>query len=169
MCGIFGVLSLSKEINTKYLNSLSFNLFKLSESRGKDACGIFSINESKIPIIKSNTKVTNLVKTDTFNKFMNLNLQNRINEELYCVMGHSRMVTSGSSYNINNNQPIIKDNLLFLHNGIITNENTLTNQLKKKQHKRKYEVDTEIYAILVYDFIRKGFSFLDACKKSFKA
>ena len=63
---------------------------------------------------------------------MGSNIKNRIIEDLYCVMGHSRMVTSGSSYNINNNQPIIKDDLLFIHNGIITNENTLTTQLKKK-------------------------------------
>ena len=64
MCGIFGVLSLSK-INTKYLNSLSLNLFKLSES-GKDACGIFSIHKLRVPVIKSNTKVTNLIKTNNF-------------------------------------------------------------------------------------------------------
>ena len=127
----FGVLSLSKEINTKYLNSLSLNLFKLSESRGKDACGIFSIHKLRVPVIKSNTKVTNLVKTNNFYNFMESNIKNRIIEDLYCGDGTARMVTSGSSYNINNNQPIIKDDLLFLHNGIITNENTLTTQLKK--------------------------------------
>ena len=107
MCGIFGVLSLSQQINEKKLNSLSLKLFRLSESRGKDACGIFSVHKLKIPIIKSNTKVSNLVKTKIFNNFMNFNLKNRIDEDLYCVMGHSRMVTSGSSYD-SNNQPIIK-------------------------------------------------------------
>ena len=128
---------------------------------------VFSVHKLKIPIIKSNTKVSNLVKTKIFNNFMNFNLKNRIDEDLYCVMGHSRMVTSGSSYDSNNNQPIIKKDLLILHNGIITNEDILTNTLQRKNCERKFKVDTEVYSILVDDYMRQGFSFLNACIKSF--
>ena len=77
------------------------------QSQGQGCMRIFSIHKLRVPVIKSNTKVTNLVKTTTFIILWD-QVKNRIIEDLYCVMGHSRMVTSGSSYNINNNQPIIK-------------------------------------------------------------
>ena len=165
MCGIFGVLSISNKI--KSLNSLSEDLFRLSESRGKDACGIFSIQKTDIPIIKSNTRVKNLLKTGMFKNFLDTNIKNSLNDNLYCVLGHSRMVTSGSSYNINDNQPVLKNDLLLLHNGIITNEAKLSYELKKSNLKRNYKVDTEVYGIIVEKFLKEGFSFIDACRSAF--
>ena len=57
-------------------------------------------------------------------------------------MGHARMVTNGSAESHENNQPVILDGIVCIHNGIIVNDEQLWAAHPDLQ--RKYEVDTEV-------------------------
>ena len=58
------------------------------------------------------------------------------------VFGHSRLVTNGSQLDDTNNQPIIKDGIVSVHNGIITNVDDLWKENQKLS--RSYDIDTDI-------------------------
>ena len=64
-------------------------------------------------------------------------------------MGHSRLITNGLS----DNQPVIKNNIAVIHNGIIVNHDNLWPELDEK---RAYEIDTEIINALVIDCLKKS-------------
>ena len=51
------------------------------------------------------------------------------------------MVTNGTQYNPNNNQPVAKKNIALVHNGIIVNESELWDHLQDVS--REYDVDSE--------------------------
>ena len=65
-------------------------------------------------------------------------------------MGHSRLVTNGSQINNHNNQPVIKDNLIGIHNGIIVNNNNLWKE--NKDLVREFQIDTEILLSMVSNY-----------------
>ena len=45
----------------------------------------------------------------------------------FLVLGHSRLQTNGQSEINTNNQPVVKDGAVGIHNGIIVNDNDLWN------------------------------------------
>jgi len=55
------------------------------------------------------------------------------------AFGHSRLITNGCS----DNQPVVRGNVLALHNGIVVNHEDLWQKIGKK---RRLEIDTEIIA-----------------------
>lgn len=151
MCGIFGVIaSRSADLDSKELNNLLKRVAKYSETRGKDSSGICIGNDQagSYHLLKASGPVTNIFK-DSFYK-ENLNkLKNAYDqkESDFVVFGHSRLVTNGSQLNSYNNQPVHKDNILTIHNGIITNEKDLWS--KNNELQREYEIDTEILPTLL--------------------
>ncbi len=63
------------------------------------------------------------------------------------------METNGSFHFAYNNQPIIKDECVMVHNGIVVNDSQLWK--KYPAYKRKYDVDTEILNTLLSKEIKK--------------
>ncbi len=70
------------------------------------------------------------------------------------LIGHSRLVTNGAQERNDNNQPVIADGMVAVHNGIITNDAELWRRYPEL--KREYEVDTEVLLRLVGKFRRDG-------------
>ena len=135
ICGIFGIISTKNSFDINKLNILAKNALQ----RGKDASGLIISNESSLEIIKSNLQITNLLKKA---KIFNPNF----------VFGHSRLVTNG----IDDNQPIEKNGIFVLHNGIITNSDSLW----RGNRKRNLEIDTEIIPTILSESLCKKMSFL---------
>ncbi|MDD3002709.1 MAG: hypothetical protein PHD49_03680 [Candidatus Shapirobacteria bacterium] len=156
MCGIFGIIKKNDSIESKQLDSITRLLFKLSESRGKDASGLAVVFDKNIKIIKSPIKASNLIKTEEYKKLF-------LDKPIFALLGHSRMETNGSFFNNNNNQPIIKNNIVTIHNGIIVNDDNLWK--KNKDLKRIYNVDTEIINSLLSKYLKKGNSVQESIKK----
>ena len=48
-----------------------------------------------------------------------------INRNLKLAFGHARLVTNGSQLNDSNNQPVVKDDIICIHNGIVVNADDL--------------------------------------------
>jgi len=65
------------------------------------------------------------------------------------AMGHSRLITNGLA----DNQPVYRDSVCLIHNGIIVNHEDLW---EKTQKKRKQEIDTEIIAAIIAEDIENG-------------
>ena len=155
MCGIFGVIA--KEdcgIDNKILSKILYHLGEESESRGKDSSGLSILNNVKkeLNIFKGPLPASELIK--------NTNLKNSISQAFrdenigIMAFGHSRLVTNGSQLNTDNNQPVIKDNLVGVHNGIIVNHQYLWE--KYKNLKKQYEIDTEVLLSIIAHKIRQN-------------
>tara|TARA_B100000900_G_scaffold370996_1_gene349898 strand:- start:10758 stop:12776 length:2019 start_codon:yes stop_codon:yes gene_type:complete len=143
MCGIFGIsIKANNQINSDKLKKLTKNFIKLSERRGKDASGFVTIHKNKINILKSPNAASNLMREKKFAEILNNAICSYKNGSNFVVCGHTRMVTSGTEYNNNNNQPVIKSDNLLIHNGIIVNESDIYR--KNKSIKKEYEVDSEV-------------------------
>ena len=79
-------------------------------------------------------------------------------------MGHSRLVTNGSQLNDLNNQPVVKDGIIGIHNGIIVNENELWSRHPEIQ--RTSEIDTEVMLALIRKYIRDDWDVATAVSKT---
>tara|TARA_B100001758_G_scaffold239331_1_gene243539 strand:+ start:1106 stop:3136 length:2031 start_codon:yes stop_codon:yes gene_type:complete len=159
MCGIYGVITKSNsDYDKRFLKHSLKILSNLSQSRGKDSSGLCFYNDShnRYDIIKGPISSDELLKKESVknvfkNVFSNYNIQRR-----KLIFGHSRLVTNGSQINSYNNQPVFKDGIICIHNGIIVNADNLW--IKNKNLLRKYEIDTEILPTLVRKEINYGHS-----------
>lgn len=156
MCGIFGVIAKQDSFNTEIVS----DLFLLSQSRGKDASGIAIVNGDKILVFKKATAAEKLVQLPAYRKLIKEVSQSK---DTIALIGHARMVTNGTMAENNNNQPVIKDGIVAIHNGIVVNDEVLWK--KFKQLKRNYEVDTEVFLALVRYFYKQAKDIREAMRK----
>lgn len=119
MCGIFGQISNGK-INKTNLTKL----VKHSEQRGVDSSGLIYFKNKKYNIFRADYNVEKLLRT--VKPF-----------ESNIVLGHSRLITNG----LGDNQPVVRDKICAIHNGIVVNENKIWEGLAVK---RKYKIDSEV-------------------------
>ena len=122
MCGIFGVIATGKsEVKLKYLTNGVIKAILESERRGKDSSGILSITKREVIVAKSPGRAKFLVKSDLFKQVVQSAEESFKGKESFVVFGHTRMATHGSAENNEDNQPVLKDQQIVLHNGIIIN------------------------------------------------
>ena len=162
MCGIFGVIAnQDSTLSSKDIEKLTCNLFKLSQTRGKDASGICISNGKNIRILKKNIAANQIIKSDDYRQLLKDSTKKEQNKNSYfAAIGHSRMVTNGHQSKQENNQPVIKDDIMLIHNGIIVNSENLWG--KNTDINREFEVDTEIIASLIRKYLKKGSSLCNA-------
>lgn len=163
MCGIFGVVIKKTKVSDKnILRSWSDSLFELSESRGKEACGIAISKENKIEIFRQAIRGTKLIGKEVYRSLFPPELRNDT-----FFIGHSRLATNGFQTENRNNQPVFDDSGVVVHNGIIVNDKYLWEKILKE--KSKSEVDTEVILRLIYYFSRNGYKINDSIKKTFSS
>jgi glucosamine--fructose-6-phosphate aminotransferase (isomerizing) len=171
LCGIFGILIGKKvDLSVQELVSLTKHLFKLSESRGKEASGIAIRVNHSLYIFKEPISSSELVKSDNYRKLFRSNIPNEgyIDGSLntpFAILGHSRLQTNGLSEINSNNQPVVKDGAVGIHNGIIVNDEELWKSFPTL--KRKYDVDTEVFLSILQMYRKQGSSIVDAVRNVF--
>jgi len=136
MCGIFGIIA-SETVNKKDLKLLA----KYAQQRGKDSSGLIFIKENRYQICRADYDIDKLL-----NKIKPY--KSRI------VLGHSRLITNGLS----DNQPVIREDIFVLHNGIIVNDDEIWKTLNVE---RKYQIDTEVIAAIALEHLQNGQSIND--------
>lgn len=164
MCGIFGV-SITKDssLKTQY-KDITKTLFLLSESRGKEASG-FAINNGKeLRYLKSPFPASDLIKSEVFKKEMEYLLHS--GNSFFTTIGHSRLVTNGYEQYNKNNQPVIKNNLAVIHNGIIVNDTELWKRYSDE--KKLSDLDSELIPTLLYRFYNQYGSMKEALNNFYK-
>ena len=98
-----------------------------------DSSGLCFIEKSEFKIVKADFRLKKLLK-------------NQKVSPTRLIAGHSRLVTNG----MEDNQPVVSENVVVLHNGIIVNQEALWETIKRK---KTLEIDTEILNALVETFL----------------
>jgi predicted glutamine amidotransferase len=131
MCGIFGVISKVK-VNKKHLQSLANH----ARQRGKDSSGLCLYKDDSYKVIRADYDVNKLL--------LNSNIS-----DSNIIFGHSRLITNG----LFDNQPVVRDEVILVHNGIIVNEDEIW---KNVNVKRQFEIDSETIIALAIDHLSNG-------------
>ncbi len=162
MCGIFGFLKNKEaELSKDEFKSILDSLFTLSESRGKEAAGLAVRNKNRIQIYKQPLPATQMIRQEGYKGLLN---QFDLNEHIF-AMGHSRLVTNGSQVSASNNQPVIKNGIVSIHNGIIVNSAKLWQNISTST--QETEIDTEALLGLIADAIKNDVLPIDAVIDAF--
>lgn len=150
MCGIFGlIVHQNSGWEPALIKNSLMTLAKLSESRGKDSSGFAFRDEANkaIHVIRASMPISSLMNHREFIPELDAHLnaargrEGVLTPRVFAAIGHSRLVTNGTQLNDENNQPVVKDGLVGVHNGIIVNVDDLWRTMPIGQ--RKYEIDTE--------------------------
>jgi glutamine---fructose-6-phosphate transaminase (isomerizing) len=162
MCGIFGlIVHKHAEYSPAFIKKSLITLAWLSESRGKDSSGLVFRNEpeKKLQVFKGAVSLRYLLKRKEVAQQMDRMFESAGQNQpsglknTFAVMGHSRLVTNGSQLNDVNNQPVVKDGVVGIHNGIIVNDDELWKRHPDIQ--RTHEIDTEVMLALIRKYLRE--------------
>lgn len=131
MCGIFGVvapkLSLPSDLE---------RLAKHAQQRGRDSSGLVVALPNSYRVDRADYAISGLLRDVRVGPTR-------------LVMGHSRLITNGLS----DNQPVVRDGIIVIHNGIIVNHEEIWNTLSRK---RGLTVDSEVIAALAAEVLDEG-------------
>ena len=163
MCGIFGVLTPegsnhSADVIRHYIDTL----FLLSESRGKEAAGVAIKTSDAIHVLKQSVSASEFITTPAYSELLQKTLSQKAP---LAAIGHCRLVTNGNQDVNENNQPVVKQGAVGVHNGIVVNINELTDRYPGVQGES--EVDTEILLALLQNHRLKENSIVSATQKTF--
>jgi len=140
MCGIFGQVSLMS-VNKNNLDKI----VKHSKQRGVDSSGLIHYEDSVYKIDRADYNIEKLL--------------NKIKPyDSKIVLGHSRLITNG----LGDNQPVVRDNICAIHNGIIVNEEDVWNKLEIK---RKLKIDSELIVAIASEHFKNGGDITDVSTK----
>lgn len=166
MCGIFG-FALEKQTQTDMdaVRLLLPELIRLSESRGKEAAGLAMTDDGEIAVCKVADRGTHFAKSEAYRSVTNslLNAETIAESYLACI-GHTRLVTNGSMEKHENNQPVLRDGIVGIHNGIIVNDARL---YQMHGLSKTCDVDTEALLALIGKLRRDGMPAVAALQKAF--
>jgi glucosamine--fructose-6-phosphate aminotransferase (isomerizing) len=129
MCGIFGVLNSFNEWSKRDFATLA----RHAQQRGADSSGLLFFDGTRYRVNRAHYKILTLLKDTDLSSAQ-------------LVFGHSRLVTSGQS----DNQPVVRESIIVLHNGIVVNHEDLWDSLKRQP---ELSVDSEVIAAIVADHL----------------
>lgn len=154
MCGIFGfIVPAGTPWDARILRSFIVDMIHRSEPRGREAAGLAVVIDGEAQVFKKAMRPDRLLRRPAFRKFLADNLGragtdgNGALAQPVAIMGHCRLVTNGAEIVTGNNQPILAEHTLGIHNGIVTNEDALWRA--NGDLTRTLETDSEIIFRLV--------------------
>ena len=159
MCGIFGIIVKEKaSVNQKFIKDSLESVARYSIARGKDSSGIVFKDSSlnQFNLVKGDLPVSDLLKSSVYKEYLTNALKSYNSGAAFQAIGHARLVTNGSQLQEVNNQPVIKDGIIAIHNGIIVNADDLWQ--RNQDLKREYEIDTEVLLALINKKLKAGLS-----------
>ena len=132
MCGIVGY------VGTQNASDVLLAGLKKLEYRGYDSCGIATLNNGSLNIIKTTSRIDGLI------------VESKNLDNANIGIGHTRWATHGGVTEKNAHPHVSNDKkIVLVHNGIIENYITLREMLKNKGYKFYSETDTEVIPNLI--------------------
>lgn len=131
MCGIFGIIAVGP-IKKNEVAALVTH----AQQRGKDSSGFMLFDGVQYQVHRADYRVTRLLNE--------LDLTRTT-----LVFGHSRLITNGLA----DNQPVVRDGVCVLHNGIVVNHDALWPSLETP---RQQQIDTEVVVGIALDALASG-------------
>ena len=162
MCGIFGIVAdRNSSYTDSYLRRSLDTLARESQSRGKDSSGLVFCDEANATyhVMKGALRLSDLLQSDVVKRRRQQALSaysGSQTSEPFVAIGHSRLVTNGSQLDDENNQPIVRGDLVGIHNGIIVNDSELWDANPDLQ--RHCRIDTEVMLALFRKQLDLGYS-----------
>lgn len=143
MCGIYGAFGHRLTDHSETITRLA----DLSKRRGRDSSGTlhFGATEYEIKRLNRPFRASDL----------------RINSGVYLAMGHNRLMTKGEG----DNQPVHRDSISCLHNGIVLNEAEVWKQLGSLPN---LDIDSEVLPAALSHFLSKGLGVEESVKSMFR-
>ena len=160
MCGIFGVVTKPEKFPKQVTQQIMDRLFILSESRGKEASGVAVKGGDDLLVAKYALPATTMIRQSQHQDVVRASLDD---DESLCVIGHSRLVTNGSAHIHTNNQPVIADGIVAIHNGIITNVDALWRRYAG-EFQPTSQLDTEVLLRLTHKYLQANESLVGALR-----
>ena len=172
MCGIFGFIAATGttcDVAAAH-DSLSL-LFKLSEPRGREASGLVIATGNEANVFKRGLAPSKMLARNDYKNFLAESLakmavapNGKLSQPL-TAFGHCRLVTNGAEMLSGNNQPILVDHSIGLHNGIVANEEALWQDYSDIT--RQSNVDSEVIFRLLEHHMVAGDNLQGALKSTF--
>ena len=135
MCGIVGYIGFRKA------DQVVISSLKRLEYRGYDSWGVAVKHNNKIMLVKR----VGAISEDKMHEMAEGNIG----------IGHTRWATHGKPSEFNAHPHTdCSGEIAVVHNGIISNFQSLKEELEKKGHKFKSETDTEVISHLIEEFYR---------------
>lgn len=161
MCGIFGISFANDfDVNSYPIKKILNLLYKLSSTRGREASGLSFNLGGNIINLKSQEPADVFIKSKKYNDVVNLLIKEYSQKNDNCtILAHSRLVTNGTGALNINNQPVYRNGISVVHNGIITNDEKLWAALNDNP---KSNLDTEVLAVMIASQLDKGVGIIDA-------
>lgn len=156
MCSIVGMgFQRGHSIRSKTLvRDLITQLLLKGMIRGTTATGVCYTSTKEMAVVKDKVRATDFTTAEYYKKSLDDYVQeNDVNKELMSVMGHCRQKTKGTEDNPANNHPIVYNNVVGVHNGIIVNDDDKFTSYRDNIP-RKAQVDSEIIFALIDHFSR---------------
>lgn len=162
MCGILGVIRTKEsQVSESYAKDCFRQILLASQERGKDSSGVCVVNDREMIVYKDKISAAHLLKKPQISALMASAGADLV------LFGHSRMETNGSFLNNANNQPILKDGMVLVHNGIVVNDKEIwrkyTNELQKAT-----EVDSEVIVSLLQHFRKQSYDLVSSLRQTFQ-
>jgi glucosamine--fructose-6-phosphate aminotransferase (isomerizing) len=170
MCGIFGcMLPQDSSFSHRRAGKTITDLFKLSETRGREASGLAFRAGGKTRVHREAKPASSLIRSERYNTLLKemldaLETGNGAGQ-MPVFMGHTRLATSGTQGISTNNQPAVRDGVVCIHNGIIVNVQDVWT--KFPDLKQQTDLDTEVLPCLFGRFLRQGKPIRDAVAATF--
>lgn len=167
MCGILGVFARpDAAVPPALLRRSLRRLFLLSETRGREAAGLAVRSKNALRIHKVPFPASAMVRTPEYRRLIDGALE-RFPSEPLAIIGHSRLVTNGSQLDAANNQPVARDGVVVVHNGIVVNHASLW--ARSLDARPGADVDSEVIAALLAQHRRALHSVVAATRETFSA
>lgn len=133
MCGIFGIISQAPIIEQE-LELLA----RHAQQRGRDSSGLLLWRQDHYQVYRAEYPITKLLG-ELGTLAVNM------------AVGHSRLITNG----LGDNQPVLRDDMAVLHNGIVVNHADLWIQLDTKP---ALQIDSEVIPAIAHGHLTAGAS-----------
>lgn len=131
MCGIFGIIK-ETPIEKSHVSLLALH----ARQRGRDSSGLFFKGQDSYTAIRSDYDISDLLAKTSF-------------IDTTILIGHSRLITNGFA----DNQPIIRDGVVLIHNGIIVNDESVW---KRVDVVRQFQIDSEAIIGVALQYLNAG-------------
>lgn len=136
MCGIFGIVS-----SAAFPKADLLALATYAQQRGRDSSGLMYFQDDVYNVRRADYPITRLLPEAKIS-----------NPQV--VIGHSRLITNG----LNDNQPVLREGVCVLHNGIVVNHEDIWEKIGKTRH---LQIDTEVIPAIAAATLDAGGSVLD--------
>lgn len=137
MCGIFGAV-----VPSGLDDRSARTLISHAQQRGRDSSGLIALHKGHYTVARADEPIGKLLRRHPIGSAR-------------AFFGHSRLITNGTD----DNQPVARDDLLVLHNGIIVNHDGLW---ENSSATRELTIDTEIIPALLHEQLESGATWEEA-------